>query len=76
MLFVFVFGIDEDVIKVHYHKNIKLFYQDLVDIALERGWCVGQSKRYHLVLKMVIAGFKGRLLFIFFHNPYLMISIG
>ena len=76
MLFAFTLGINEDIIKVYYYENIKFFYQDLVDIALERGRYIGQSKRHHLVLKMAIAGLKHRLLFISFPNPYLMVSIG
>ncbi len=61
MLFVFALGVDEDIIEVHYHKNVELLCQDLVDIALERGRCVSQSKKYHLVLEMAIAGSEGRL---------------
>ena len=76
MLFAFILGINEDVIKVHYYKNVKLFCQNLVDIVLERGRCVNQSKRHHLVLEIAIASFEGRLLFIAFLNLYLMVGIG
>ncbi len=75
MFFAFAFGMDEDIIEVHYHKNIELFYQDLVDIALERGQCVDQSKRYHLILEIAIIGPEGRLLFIAFPDPHLMTDI-
>ncbi len=62
------------------HRNtlwqiVKLFYQDLVNIALEYGRCVGQSKRHHLVLKMAIAGLKGRLPFIAFPDSHSMVGI-
>ena len=76
MFFVFVFDIDKNVIEVYYHKNIKLFCQDLIDIALERGWYIGQSERYHLVLEKPIAALKGYFLFIAFLDPYLMVGIG
>ncbi len=56
MLFAFAFSVDKDVIEIHYHKNVNLFCQNLVDITLEGGRCVGQSKKYYLVHKMVIAG--------------------
>ncbi len=76
MLFAFAFDIDEDVIEVHYHKNIELLCQDLIDIVLKHGQCVGQSKSHNLVLKVAIASPEGRLLFIAFPNPHSMISIG
>ena len=41
MFLVLVLGIDEDIIEVYYHKNVELFYQNLVDIALESGRCIG-----------------------------------
>ncbi len=76
VLFVFVLGVDKDVIEVHYDKNVKLFYQDLIDITLECGRCVSQSKGHHLVLEMAIAGPEGRLPFVSFPNPYSMVGIG
>ncbi len=76
MLFSFAFGINEDVIKIHYHKDIELLCQGLVDIALESGRYFGQSKRYHLVLKVAIAGFEGYFSFIVFFDPHLIIDIG
>ncbi len=75
MLFTFVLGIDEDVIEVHYDKNVKLLYQDLVNIALEYDWYVGQSKRHHLILEMAIPGLKGYIPFIIFPNPHSMVGI-
>ena len=30
-----IFGIDQDVIQVNNHKNVKFFGQDLIDIILE-----------------------------------------
>ena len=32
-----ILSVDEDVIQIHDDENIELFYQDLVDIALEAG---------------------------------------
>ena len=75
ILFIFAFNVDEDVIKIYYYKNVEFFCQNLIDIALEYNWCIGQSKWHHLVLKMAIAGPKGRLLFIAFPDSYLIIGI-
>ncbi len=76
MLFTFAFGIDEDVIKRHYHENVKILYSDLIDIALEHGQCIDQSKRYHLVLIIAIAGPESCFSFIAFSDPHLMVGIG
>ncbi len=76
MLFTLILGVDEDVIKVHYHEDVELLCQDLVDIALEYGRYAGQSKRHYLVLEMAIAGLESRLPFVSFPNPDLMVGIG
>ena len=76
MLFALALSIDEDIIKVQYHKNVEFFCQDLVDIALKRGWCIGQSKRYDLVLEVAIASSESRLPFVSFLDPHLIVGIG
>ena len=75
MLFAFGFGVDKNVIKVHNHKIVKFFCRNLVDIALEYGRYVGQSKKYHLVFKMAIACSDGCFLFIAFSDLHLMVGI-
>ncbi len=76
MLFAFTLGVDEDVIKVHYHEDVMLLCQNLVDIALEYGRYIGQSKKHYLVLEMAIAGPEDRLSFVSFSNPDSMVGIG
>ncbi len=76
VLLAFAFGIDEAVIKVYYHENVELLYQDCVDIVLERGRCIGQSKRHNLVFKVAIVGLESRLPFIAFFDPHLILGIG
>ena len=76
ILFDFAFSIDENVIEVYYYENVKLFCQDLVDIALERSRYVSQSEKYHLVLKIAMVGLEDRFPFVSFPNPHLMVSIG
>lgn len=75
MFFSLAFSIDENVIEVYNNKNVKFFYQNLVDVALKRGWFVGQSKKHHLVLKVVIMNLKSCLLFIAFSDSHPMIDI-
>ncbi len=76
IFFALALGVDEDVIEVYYHKKIELLCQDLVDVTLKRGWCVGQSKRHDLIFEMAIAGPESRLPFIAFRDPHLMVGIG
>ena len=38
---ILILSVDEDVIQIHNDKDIKLFYQNLVDIALEAGRSIG-----------------------------------
>ncbi len=76
VLFALVLSVDEDVIEIHYHENVELLGQDLVDVSLKRSLCVGQSERYDLILEMAIAGPEGRLPFIAFLDPHSMVGIG
>ena len=76
MFFSLGFGIDEDVIKIYYYENVKLFYKNLVNVALERSRCVGQSKKYHLILEMAIAGPEDCFSFISFFDLHPIIGIG
>ena len=75
MFFTLAFSVDEDVIKVYYQENVKLLCQDHVNITLERGRCIGQSKKHNLILEIAIAGLKGQFLFVSFLNCHSMISI-
>ncbi len=75
MAFSLIFDIDENVVQVYNNKNIELFCQNLVDIALESGWYIDQVKRHYLVLEIAITGLKSHLQFITFLNLHLIISI-
>ncbi len=68
-------SINENVIELHNNKDVKLFCQDLIDVALESCRYISQSKRHYLVLEVVIVNSKGHLLFITFFDLYPMISI-
>ncbi len=67
---------DEDIIKVYYYKTIDVLCQNLIDVALERGRRIDQSKRHHLVLKMAIVGFEGYFSFIAFSELHLIVGMG
>ncbi len=76
MLFALTLSVDKNVIEIYYYKDVEFLGQDLIDIILKRGQCVGQSERHDLILKMTIGGLKGRLPFIAFLDPHSMVSIG
>ncbi len=76
MLFAFTFGVDEDVIKIQYHENVKFLCHDLINVALKYNQYVGQCKKHDLILKITIAGPEGRLPFVVFSDPHLLVGIG
>lgn len=76
MFFSSAFGLDENIIEVYDNEDVKLFCQNLVNIALEGGRCIGQSKRYHLVFEVAIASPRGHFPFIAFFDSHLLVSIG
>lgn len=71
----FIFSIDENVVQIYNNKNRKLFYDDLVYIALERDQYISQSIRHSVILEIAIVGFEGCFLLIAFLNPHLEINI-
>ena len=75
MSLAWVFGVDEDVIEINNDENIKFLGQDLVNIALETGRCVGQPKRHYLVFVVAISSLESRLPFIALFSPHLMVRI-
>ena len=71
---VWVLGVDKDVIKVNNDEDIKFLGHDFLNIALEVGRCVGQSKKHYLVLEVAVSSLKSRLIFIALFYPYPMVS--
>ncbi len=76
VLFALALSVDENIIEIYYYEDVELLGQDLVDVTLKRGRCVGQSERHDLVLEMAVAGPEGRLPFVAFLDPHSMVSIG
>ena len=73
----FIFAINKNVVQVYNNKNVKLFYQNLVDIALKSGWCISQTKKhYYLILKIAIISLESCFLFVSFSNLHSIINIG
>ncbi len=70
MLFALTLSVDEDVIEIHYYKDVELLGQNLIDVTLKRGRCIGQSKRHDLVLEMAVAGPESRLSFVAFPDTH------
>lgn len=68
-----MFSMNQDVVQVHYDKDIKLLGKDLIDIALEVSWSIRQIKEYHLVFKVIIPYLEDCHLFIFFSNSHLLV---
>ncbi len=75
MLFALTLSVDGDVIEIQYCKNVELLGQDILDLILKRGQCVGQSEKHDLVLEMAVAGPESRLSFIVFPDPHSMVEI-
>ncbi len=69
-----ILSIDQDIVQVHYNKDIELFSKNLVDIALTIGGCIEKAERHYLVLKVAVSGAKGRLPFVTFLNLHSMIG--
>ena len=69
-----LFNLDQNIVQIYNDKDVKLFSKNLIDIALETGQSVRESKRHDLILKMGILGTKGTLLFVTFLNPHSIID--
>ena len=69
-----VLGVDKDGIEINNDKDIEFLGQDLVNIALEAGRCIGQPKRHYLVLEVAVSSLESRLPFIALFYGHLMVS--
>ena len=75
MAFTLIFGIDKNIIPRYNDKNIKFFWKNLIDIALENCQNIGQPKKYYLIFKIIVSGLENYFPFIFFINSHLMIVL-
>lgn len=77
-----VFEINQDIIQILYNKNIeffekniKLFSNNMIDLALKTSQSIQQAKKYYLIVKVFISHSKNNFLFTVLSNFYLMIGI-
>lgn len=70
-----IFSINQNVIQIYNNKYIKLFGQDLIDVAMEAGQRIKEIKKHYLVLEMTVLGLENRFLFVIFLNPHLVIGV-
>ena len=63
-MFFLRLGVNQDIVKVNHAKVIQITGQSQVNISLERGRSVCQSKRQNLIFKMTITRAKSRLLLV------------
>ena len=75
IFFAFIFGVDKNAIKIYNYQSVEFFCQNCVNIALKYGQYIYQSKKYHLVLEIAIAGIKDYFSFIAFPHSHLIIGI-
>lgn len=68
-------SIDHNFIKIYNDKNIRLFYQNLVDIVLETSRSIEQAKQRDLIFKIALSGTEHCFSFIFILNLHLMINV-
>ena len=71
-----VLGINQDVIQIYLNKNIKLFSKNFVDVALKTGRRIKKTKKYDLILEVIVSGIKSHLLLVTFSDSHLIIGIG
>ena len=62
-----IISIDINIVQIY---NDEFFGKDLDDLFLEAYLSICQSKKYHLILKVITFSLERRLLFISFGNSY------
>lgn len=70
-----IFGVYQDIIHIHYNKNVEFFGHDFINITLKTCWNVVQAKKYHLIFEIAILDPECNLLFIVFLHFDLIICI-
>ena len=72
--FALILGVDENIIQINNDKDIEFFCEDLIDVALECCRSIGQSKKYYLILKVVVSGPESSFPLISFVNSHPVIG--
>ena len=74
-MFLFVNRENEDIVKVNYIEYINIALKRTVDIGLERGRGISQTKGYNEVFVITISRSKGRFPLVSFAYSNLMIGV-
>lgn len=53
-----IFNINQNIVQVHYNKNVGLFNQNFDNIAFKASETIGKSEKYDWVLKIAISSLK------------------
>ena len=72
LVFYFDVAIDQNIIKVRSTGFIKEFTEGIINIVLERGRIIKESKGYNKVFKQAKSGTEGGKLLIAFTDTYLV----
>ena len=75
MTLTWILGVNQDAVQVDDDKDVKLLGQDFIDVALEGGKSIGETKRHNLILEVIIPGLKSRLPLIIFSDSHSMICV-
>ena len=67
--------VDQDVIEVYYHADIKHICEDQVNKSLESGWGIGEAKGHHLPFIGAIVSLEGSFPLITLGNANQMVSM-
>ncbi len=65
-----ILSIDQDIVQIYYNKDIKLFSENFVDVALKTDGCIGKTKEHYSVLEVAVSCAKDYLPFVTFLNLY------
>ena len=69
-----IISVNEDVIQIYDDKDVELLSKDLVDVFLEACWCVCQTERHHLVLKVAVSSPERGLLLVPLADSHSMVG--
>ena len=66
----------QDIVQIHYDKDVKLFSKDFINVALKTGRGNGEFQKHDLILKVAVPNTKNCLSFIAFSNSHLVVGTG
>ena len=75
VIFYFAFREDKNIVKVYYIEYINVAIKGTVNIGLEGGGSIGQTKRHDEVFVVTISRSKGGLLLVSFLYSYLIVGV-